>query len=96
MYVLKDLYWGNISPAERSIRPGSGYKKATIEICEQINLLLETLTPEEKQRLETIDCLRNDMAAMAEEDAFIYGFRLGARMILDVVGDYKGQFVEEA
>ncbi len=32
---------------------------------------------------------------MGEEDAFIYGFRLGARMIMDVVGEYKGQFVEE-
>ncbi len=92
MYVLKDLFWGNISPTERSIRPGSDYKKATIEICKQIDLFLETLTPEEKQRLESIDSLRNDMAAMAEEDAFIYGFRLGARIMLDVVGDYKGQF----
>ena len=22
----------------------------------------------------------------------IYGFRLGARMILDIIGDYEGQF----
>ncbi len=95
MYVLKDLYWGNISPTERSIRPGSDYKKTSAQICEQIDRLLENLTPEEKHQLEAIDCLRNDMAAMAEEDAFIYGFRLGARMVLDVVGDYKGQFIEE-
>ena len=26
------------------------------------------------------------------EDFFLYGFRLGARMILDVIGDYEGQF----
>ena len=31
---------------------------------------------------------------MTEEDVFIYGFRMGARMILDVVGDYKGQFYD--
>ncbi len=95
MYVLKDLYWGNISPTERLIRPGSDYKKASIQICEQINLFLENLTPEGKEQMEAIDTLRNDMATMAEEDAFIYGFRLGARMMLDVVGDYKGQFIEE-
>ena len=26
------------------------------------------------------------------EDFFLYGFRLGARMILDIIGDYEGQF----
>jgi len=31
---------------------------------------------------------------MLPEDAFIYGFRLGARMMMDVVGEYKGQFIE--
>ncbi len=92
MYVLKDLYWGNISPTERSIRPGSDYKKASAQICEQINRLLEILTPEEKAQLEAIDSLRNNMATLAEEDMFIYGFRLGARMMLDVVGEYSGQF----
>jgi hypothetical protein len=34
------------------------------------------------------------MTMLSEEDSFIYGFRLGARMILDVIGDYKGQFYE--
>ena len=33
-----------------------------------------------------------DFALLLNEDYFIYGFRLGARMMLDVVGDYKGQF----
>jgi len=94
MYVLKELYRGNISPTERSVRPGSDYKKASLEICKQLDLFLENLTPEEKQQWETIDVLRNNLATMAEEDMFIYGFRLGARMILDVVGEYAGEFTE--
>lgn len=94
MYVLKELYWGNISPTERSVRPGSDYKKASLEICKQLDLFLESLTPEEKQQWEAIDVLRNNLATMAEEDMFIYGFRLGARMMMDVVGDYSGQFAD--
>lgn len=90
MYVLKDLYWGNISPTERSIRPGSDYKKISLEICKQLSLFLETLAPEEKKQLEAIDVLRNEMATMAEEDAFVYGFRLRARMIMGVVGRVQG------
>jgi hypothetical protein len=34
------------------------------------------------------------MCILSEEDIFIYGFRMGAKMILDVVGDHKGQFFE--
>lgn len=94
MYVLKDLWRGNISPLERSVRPGSDYKKVSVELCERIDRFLENLTPGEKQQLESIDDLRNDMTMMAEEDAFLYGFRLGARMMMDVVGDYKGVFIE--
>ena len=96
MYVLKDLWRGNISPTERSVRPGSDYKKASAEICEQIDRFLESLTPEGKKQLKAISDLRNDMALMGEEDAFIYGFRLGAKMIMDVVGEYRGPFIEEA
>ena len=44
--------------------------------------------------MEVVDRLRTDLAMMTEEDVFIYGFRMGARMILDVVGDYKGQFYD--
>ena len=94
MYVLKELYWGEISPTERSVRPGSDYKKASAQLCRQLDSFLGNLTPAEKQQWETIDVLRNNLATMAEEDMFIYGFRLGARMMMEVVGDYTGQFTE--
>jgi len=94
MYILKDLWRGNVSPSERSVRPGSDYKKVSVEICKQIDRFLESLTPEGKKQMEAISDLRNDMTILGEEDAFIYGFRLGARIIMDVVGEYKGQFIE--
>ena len=53
---------------------------------------LETLSPEARERLEAINDLKSDLSVMANEDYFLYGFRLGARMILDVIGDYEGQF----
>jgi len=95
MYVLKELWRGSITPTERSVRPGSDYKKTSLEICEQIDRFLENLTPEEKKQWEAINDLRNDLCLMGEKDAFIYGFRLGARIVMDVVGEYKGQFIAE-
>ena len=53
---------------------------------------LETLSPEAREQLEAINDIKSDLAVMANEDYFLYGFRLGARMILDIIGDYEGQF----
>ena len=92
MYVLEELCRGNISPAERFVRSGSEYKKIAGKLSDEMDKLMEAISPEAKKQIETIDNLRADMTVLANEDYFIYGFRLGARLILDVVGDYKGQF----
>ncbi len=73
----------------------SAQKKASVEICKRIDCFLEALTPDERKQWEAICDLRSDMSLLTEEDSFIHGFRLGARMIMDVVGEYKGQFIEE-
>ena len=44
--------------------------------------------------MEKVDDLRSDLAVLHDEDLFIYTFRMGAQMILDVIGDYKGQFCD--
>ena len=92
MYVLEELCRGNISPAERFVRSGSEYKKIAGKLSDEMDKLMEAISPEARKQVEAIDNLRADMTVLANEDYFIYGFRLGARLILDVVGDYKGQF----
>ena len=54
--------------------------------------LAALLSPEVKERMEDINDQKYNLSMMAEEDVFIYGFRLGARMMLDVIGNYEGQF----
>ena len=92
MYVLKELWWGNISPTDRRVRQGSEYQQTAKEVREKMGEFLEMLTPEAREQLEAINDLKSDLSVMANEDYFIYGFRLGARMILDIIGDYEGQF----
>lgn len=92
MYVLNKLWNGEVSPMERSIRPGSAYHKTVSEICEKTEALLETLPPEAKAKVEVLENLTSRLNLLAEEDMFLYGFRMGARMMLDIVGDYEGQF----
>ena len=33
-----------------------------------------------------------DLSIVAEREVFIEAFRLGARLVLDIVGDYRGNF----
>lgn len=94
MYVLNQLWRGEISPIERSIRPGSAYHKTIAEISEKMDALQKTLPPEEKEKVEALEDLKSELNLLVEEDLFLYGFRIGARMILDIVGDYEGQFRE--
>ncbi len=92
MDVLRELWRGEISPTDRRVRQGSEYQQTAKEVREKMGEFLEMLTPEAREQLEAINDLKSDLSVMANEDYFIYGFRLGARMILDVIGDYEGQF----
>ena len=92
MYVLRELWRGEISPTDRRVRQGSEYQQRAAEVRKQMMELTAMLPPEVKERMDTINDLKHDLSMMAEEDVFIYGFRLGARMILDVMGNYEGQF----
>ena len=92
MYALQELWRGNITPAERFVRSGSEYRKIAGKLSDEMDRLMEAISPEVRKQLENIGNLRADMTVLANEDYFIYGFRLGARLILDIVGDYQGQF----
>lgn len=94
MYVMDRLWQGEISPAERRIRLGSEYQRTAHEVCQKIEAFRATLTPEAREQLEVIGDLKSDINMMENEDFFLYGFRLGAGLVLDIVGGCEGQFCD--
>ena len=92
MFVLQELWRGNITPSERFVRSGSEYKKTAGKLSDEMDRLMEMISPEARKQLENIGNLRADMAVLSNEDIFIYAFRMGVRLMLDVLGEYKGQF----
>lgn len=92
MYMLRELWRGEISPTDRRVRQGSEYQQRAAEVRKQMMEFAAILSPEDKKRMEAINDLKHGLSMMEEEDFFIYGFRLGARMMLDVMGSYEGQF----
>ena len=81
--VLEELYYGNISPAERSIRPGSKVQKALQKRDALESKLNESFTDEQKAAFEQYLEVSTEILDSCSLDSFISGFRLGARFALD-------------
>jgi len=91
MYLLNELWYGNVTPNERSARKNSEYARVSQEANECLEQLMAELSPKEKTVLEAFASKSMTLASISDEDAFICGVRIGARFMLDVLGDYHSQ-----
>jgi hypothetical protein len=83
--ILEELWYGNIAPNERYLRNSAEYKKLLELLARNQDALLSRLNDEEKATFEKYaDCM-NEMACITEQDAFIKGFTLGAKIIIEVM-----------
>lgn len=84
MRILEEFWYGNIEPAEYDTS-SKEYKKLQELICRNEEKLKATMTNEQKELLEKYtDCMREHQI---NTDCWIFqsGFKLGARMILEVM-----------
>ena len=91
MYLLKDLWYGNVNPSERYARHSSEYRKLTVEANTLMARLVAELTPTGSEILEDLLDKHVVLSSISEEDTFIRGVRIGAQFILDVIGDYQSR-----
>ena len=91
MYLLEEIWRGNVSPGERFIRRDSEYQKITKKSSDLMDQLTEDLSPKANELLETFLDQNNAMHCISEEDAFVQGVRFGAKFILDVISEYHSQ-----
>ena len=92
MYVLDRLWRGGYSPADRTLTPDGEYRKALGKMCKEMEKFTALLSPEASEQLEALRVLHDDITIIRDTDTFIEGFRMGARMMLDVLGSHQRQF----
>jgi len=83
--VLEDLYFGNINPNENMWTQNAEYGalgKVSVRLEEE---LCARLNAEEKKMLEGFVAAIGNMNAMEVCLRFAQGFRLGAKIMLDVL-----------
>ena len=87
MNTIQDLYYGRISPYEMSISTTPEYQKLKALANKNEDLLRETLSDEQKELVDKlIECI-TDISSISERDMFITGFRLGVKLMIDVISD---------
>ena len=87
MLFLEDFWKGDATPGEKRFRPNSEYSKAmqTMERCD--DTLKAHLSAEDYQIFREYAEATIQAGCTESCDNFIDGFRLGARMMLDVLTD---------
>lgn len=83
MTILEDLFHGNLHPNEYFSR-GSKYSKALKALVAIEDQLEKTLNDEQKELFEKLRECQADYNIAFESGAFAEGFRLGAKLIMEI------------
>ena len=91
MKVIEDLFYGNISPCEKTLTRGSEYSRLLQLAVKNEEKLHSILSPQQREQLEKLkDCII-DMNNISEKEAFVDGFRLGMQLMAESVYDKSGE-----
>lgn len=88
MSTLNDLYNGDIHPFEQLLVADRGLIERSSEAERNF---MKTLTPEQRSLYDVFENLRLQIAAIDMEQRFVDSFRLGARMMLDMLGEKSAE-----
>ena len=83
--LLEELWYGNVYPQEQSTEHNSEIKELISLMGKNREILSSALTAEQNLSLEKYDDCINEMNSIIEKEVFAYGFRLGGRLILDIL-----------
>ena len=89
MFVLKDLWNGNVAPSERAVRQGSHYHELSkrLLVCEEA--VEKELTPDGKKAFREYEETQSQLQEISDFDAFYKGVCFGVRFMLDVIGNHQ-------
>ena len=87
MSVLEDLWFDNLVVNDAAIKKGSEAERVLAAIARSDNALEDTLTEQQKEQFQNGQDLSNQLLTILEKEAFVRGFKLGARMTAEVLSD---------
>ena len=92
--ILEELWHGNITPQTKRFDRSTRYDTALKMLCKNEDKLNALLDEKEKEIFDKYQDCKDELDQYTEEDIFITGFRLGARIIIESFHEYDGFFGE--
>jgi len=84
MTTLEDLWYGNITPFEQYLDGNEKYQELLPIMARDREKLSEGFQPEKTEWLNKYDAILNEMASVAEVEAFKFGYKLAVKMMIEV------------
>ena len=82
--ILDELFYGNICPNTDCRRNDQETKQLMGDIADHHDSLYKTLSDEQKELLEKFDDCYSEITSINERDVFVYAFKLGMRIAVEV------------
>ena len=83
--IIRQLFFGELHPWERFVPNDSDLRKASNRVGKLVEEWKEHLSLGDTERLEEIVDTLYQYSSILEADAFEFGFRLGAKMMIDIL-----------
>jgi len=88
--VLEDFYYGNITPSEKEMRPGSELQRAVNTAARCESQLAEGLDEVQQTLLTKLVKAQHEIDGITATENFILGFRLGVRLMVECMDEDDG------
>ena len=88
--TLEDLYYGNITPSKQQIVPDTELRRAVDRVTRFESQLMERLDEDGQTILAKLTESRDEIESITALENFIWGFRLGARLIAECMDENDG------
>ena len=85
--ILEELFYGNICPNTDCRSQDKETKQLMGYIADHHDKLLSTLNDQQKEILEKFDDCYNELTDINERDIFVYAFKLGVRIALEMLSN---------
>ena len=92
MKIIEELWYGNVVPNERELPPDSKQHELVGYIDRHEKDLLPLLSEQAKATYEKLRDCRSEMFRLAERDAFVTGFELGMKIMMEVTEDIDNEY----
>ena len=95
--IIEELYYGNITPSERSYRRSGEYAHILQLVTRNEEKLTETLSEAQKETFEKFKDSTSEISSMTEVTAFTLGFKLVLRLTAEafIGGDGEQELISE-